>query len=444
MQDPTSNDDHDDGSSTVDSAEAMGGDPGETVMWFGKHEGSRLQDLDEGYCWALVEYSYQYPHSLNLARFRELHTKYLDRRYETQCCLSTIVWFGEYKGHEIRKLPRGRWRWLLNNCDKWRRSLQDILRRHSALLDPVGKRLGPQDDGIASDNDESYNSDGGFVVKTDEEDEEDDDCTIDNSLSDETKDDLELDNDHKPEPEESGLDNGPVREDRGVAVRSVRFPDNWPDSDSSDASLPPLKALFNSPAKKDTPLRGPGALEGKDAGGGSYENAIRVDSDSDDHPLFSSPLKNMTGARPRARTWTTNRSLNAAVETSRQSRYYIIQSGSDENPNDEREESRTPLRKRPKRDGNILWHEHHSLDVDSDDMPLQRTGRRVSEVAGSSAAKRRPPSDSGDKPVKCRLGGGRRASMKTGKKGRVSIDSDDEVVLPRKRRSTHGGTVGSR
>ncbi|KAI1870008.1 uncharacterized protein JN550_005598 [Neoarthrinium moseri] len=413
MQDPTSNDDHDDGSSTVDSAEAMGGDPGETVMWFGKHEGSRLRDLDEGYCWALVEYSYQHPHSLN-----------------------------------------------------WRRSLQDILRRHSAckyvacrrrstrpqsssrrtriVLNPVGKRLGRQDDGIASDNDESYDSDDGFVVKTDEENEEDDDCTIDNSLSDETEDDLELDNDHKPEPEESGLGNGPVREDRGVAVRSVRFPDNWPDSDSSDASLPPLKALFNSPAKKNTPLRGSGALEGKDAGGGSYENAIRVDSDSDDHPLFSSPLKNVTGARPRARTWTTNRSPNAAVETSRQSRYYIIQSGSDENPDDEREESRTPLRKRPKRDGNILWHEHHSLEVDSDDMPLQRTGRRVSEVAGSSAAKRRSPSDSGDKPVKFRLGGGRRASMKTGKNGRVSIDSDDEVVLPRKRRSTHGGTVGSR
>lgn len=104
--------------------------------------------------------------------------------------MSTVVWFGKYKGHELRCLYAGRqrrWGWLLQNCDKWRSDLEEIERRYhvwranhpranttrvreqGVILNPKGEKLGLADDGVASDNNDSYDSDGGWVVRSDEE-----------------------------------------------------------------------------------------------------------------------------------------------------------------------------------------------------------------------------------------------------------------------------------
>ena len=103
---------------------------------------------------------------------------------------SILLWFGEYKGHEIRKVynpsAKGggrRWAWYLNNT-VWapllRQIEQDYLewldmhRRESGthraapvILNPVGEALGPWDDGVASEDESSDDMDS-FIATSDE------------------------------------------------------------------------------------------------------------------------------------------------------------------------------------------------------------------------------------------------------------------------------------
>ena len=101
--------------------------------------------------------------------------------------MATEIWFGKFKGHEMRVLYQAswKWRWLLKNCERWRDDLEDIERRYLIwksrqaprrqlgpaaqraapnIVHPVGERLDCRDDGAASDAGESYISDDGFVV----------------------------------------------------------------------------------------------------------------------------------------------------------------------------------------------------------------------------------------------------------------------------------------
>lgn len=181
--------------------------------------------------------------------FREQHARYLDWLDERRNPLSTKIWFGKYKGCEIRRfyMVSRSWNWLLCHCRDWREDwhddLIDIQRRYVAwkakqprnfykvparapreavgtvlvrsglrddgvtyapqprrevvvnpageeldlqdeviyarrrgrgpdraprvIVNPVGERLDWRDDRVASDADESYDSDDSFVVPDD-------------------------------------------------------------------------------------------------------------------------------------------------------------------------------------------------------------------------------------------------------------------------------------
>ncbi|KAI1415157.1 hypothetical protein F5Y13DRAFT_156753 [Hypoxylon sp. FL1857] len=164
---------------------------------------------------------------------------------ERKSPLSTTVWFGKYKGHELRVLytrPE-RWRWLLRNCRHWAPALRNIEERYRAyrrkhprrvpasrapamIVNPTGERLGPHDDRPASDNDESYDSDDGFVVRSDEEIEESEASDLDDLFSDE-------------EDEEEETVHVPSDQD-GVGA-------------DSDDSLPSLSEIVKSSPTKKTP-----------------------------------------------------------------------------------------------------------------------------------------------------------------------------------------------
>ncbi|KAK7745230.1 hypothetical protein SLS62_009859 [Diatrype stigma] len=108
-------------------------EPGATIMWFGMHRGDRLDQLEEEYCRKLVHFSRENP-STNLVAFRELYTRYLDWLDERRNPLFTQIWFGEFTGFEIWYfyVSQIRWRWLFDRCGEWRDDLIDIQRRYVA------------------------------------------------------------------------------------------------------------------------------------------------------------------------------------------------------------------------------------------------------------------------------------------------------------------------
>ncbi|ROV93180.1 hypothetical protein VMCG_08706 [Cytospora schulzeri] len=242
-------------------AETVGHDdqgpgPGATRLWFGRHTGTRLDELQEGYKRALLRYVKETPYP-NLLRFQRLHEefeefkrrkieqiqaslddaedfinhdepgatllwfgeheglvkycnlhkeyiKWLDER-QNRSPLSTVIWFGTYyRGYEIRKIfhnPK-KWNWFLAHCPERLDFLLEIQERYSrwlarqprrrrpidrappVIVNRVGRRLGAQDDGVASDNEQEYEADG-FVVPDSQyeeegtEDEGDDDSDSD-------------------------------------------------------------------------------------------------------------------------------------------------------------------------------------------------------------------------------------------------------------------------
>ncbi|QSZ28711.1 hypothetical protein DSL72_003211 [Monilinia vaccinii-corymbosi] len=158
--------------------------PGKIVTWFGKHEGRLLEDLEDGYVMALINIFNRDGDNAhpNIWKFKELYDRYNDwlvaEKIRTWRSPGSIpIWFGQDKGQEFRKVykdqPR-KWRWLQENT-RWAPLLKAIAREYEAWLSthrrnepaarsapnivhPVGERLGPNDDGGASDIG-SYESD---------------------------------------------------------------------------------------------------------------------------------------------------------------------------------------------------------------------------------------------------------------------------------------------
>lgn len=212
---------------------------------------------------------------------------------ERRSPMSGVVWFGKYKGHELRVLYRAerRWEWLLKNCGKWRSDLKDMARRYAIwkrkqpprqyprrrapyeIVNRKGECLGPRDDCVASDTSDAYESDDGFVV-FDGDELSDEEASDDGDLgyhSDALREDIDYD-----ESSAIGLDHlfddladeayntksrrtqvlSPAREsnflngedsDEDIIFQSerkvIREPYTYSSSDS-DSSLPSLNELF--------------------------------------------------------------------------------------------------------------------------------------------------------------------------------------------------------
>ncbi|KAI1215039.1 uncharacterized protein F4807DRAFT_18510 [Annulohypoxylon truncatum] len=234
--------------------------PGEELMWFGKFEGTPLDQLDDNYRWTIYRLSREKPNTL-LQGFRDLHDQYtawLDEKYSP---LSTKVWFGQHRGHELRVIynsPR-RWNWLVHNTVwgpelagieerylSWKARQQPrrrpVARARPVIENPVGSRLGPADDRVASDNDEPYDSDGGFVVSDDEM--EDSDWDEDEWKDDEDDEDVE----YFMDGEESDTETATLHDEEMAEAPSIHDVDS-----DSTGSLPSLDEIVRRSATKKTP-----------------------------------------------------------------------------------------------------------------------------------------------------------------------------------------------
>ncbi|KAF7913749.1 uncharacterized protein EAF01_000155 [Botrytis porri] len=169
--------------------------PGKTIMWFGKYQGIAFDKLKDGYVMSLVNFYHEdgdeaFP---NIRKFKELKDRYdswlVAKKMRTSKSPGSIpIWFGEDKGSEFRTIYKSKprkWRWLLKNSrwapilkaiarefDEWLLKKpprnQPASRNRPVIVNPVGERLGPGDDEVAS-NDESYITDDGFVDESSDE-----------------------------------------------------------------------------------------------------------------------------------------------------------------------------------------------------------------------------------------------------------------------------------
>ncbi|KAI0885139.1 uncharacterized protein GGS22DRAFT_139460 [Annulohypoxylon maeteangense] len=235
--------------------------PGEVVMWFGKFKGTQLEKLDDNYRWKIYRMGREIPSNM-LREFRDVHDRYTAWLDETRSPLSTEVWFGQHRGHELRVLyaaPR-KWNWLVKNT-VWGPELVGIEKRFIAwrarhpkkqpasrarpvILNPVGRRLGPADDRVASDNDESYDSDDGFVVSDNEMD--DSDWDEDEWKDDEDSEDVEY------------FTDGEVSNDETATLQDEEMAEAPSDRDfdsDSSISLPSVAEIARRSAAKKTPTK---------------------------------------------------------------------------------------------------------------------------------------------------------------------------------------------
>lgn len=228
---------------------------------------------------------------VKLFRFREIHTRYLDWLDLGRSPLSATIWFGKYKGHELRILytrPR-RWDWLIKNCGKWRRALLDMVRRYKIwreihgpdwlmrrrqprqstqgiiVINKVGRSLGPWDEKPLSDVDEDYDSDDGFVVadtETDTDaDQDQDQSSTEDSVFEQMSDGGEsevLDDGDYDVVQQSSMVVGTMTSDDEATPQKDSEKDmrrqainlmNGSD-DGSDSDLPTLETTFRTPKKR--------------------------------------------------------------------------------------------------------------------------------------------------------------------------------------------------
>ncbi|KAI0897841.1 hypothetical protein F4806DRAFT_507621 [Annulohypoxylon nitens] len=236
--------------------------PGEVLMWFGKFEGTRLDQLTDNYRWTIYRLGREKPNAM-FREFREIHDLYTAWLDERRSPLSTKVWFGKHQGHEIRVLynaPR-RWRWLVRNT-VWGPELASIEQRFTAwrakhprrnpaprarpvILNPVGEKLGLYDDRAASDNDEPYDTDGGFIVS---------DGEMEDSDWDEEEEEVEIFTDgEKSDDETTTLQDEDEEQNEQQHEEIARTPSIRDVDSDSDDSLPSVAEIVRRSATKKTP-----------------------------------------------------------------------------------------------------------------------------------------------------------------------------------------------
>ncbi|CAG8949791.1 hypothetical protein HYFRA_00004114 [Hymenoscyphus fraxineus] len=160
--------------------------PGATMMWYGKFKDiKRIDELEDSYCRGLLKGFQRNPQNPNSLRFERLYAKYIST---ARSPMSYKIWFGEYRGHEMRKIYGSkRWEYLLRSDSDIKKMLLWIEdrwfewkeahperrvgteRAQHVIMNPVGEKLGPWTD-RDFEQDEDYDSDDGFVVKDDDPD----------------------------------------------------------------------------------------------------------------------------------------------------------------------------------------------------------------------------------------------------------------------------------
>jgi len=186
-------------------------DPGATKIWFGMHKGKRLDKLDEEYRRVMLRIRREGPKVRSMIKdvcistslpqmqkadfyaefddFKIIHDRFVEKLDEKQSPMSTIIWFGKYKGHEIRQHYNAsrRWEWFVAKNIVWKPDLEEIEARfekwlekrparktHTSrsapnIINPRGKLLGRwDDDDDPPPTNESYQRDS-FCVSEDEE-----------------------------------------------------------------------------------------------------------------------------------------------------------------------------------------------------------------------------------------------------------------------------------
>lgn len=186
-------------------------DPGATKMWFGMYKGERLDKLDEGYRRGMLKIRREGPRVRSMIKdvcistslpqtqkadfyaefddFKIIHDRFVEKLDEKRSPMSTIIWFGKYKGHEIRQHYNAsrRWEWFAANDIVWKPDLEEIEARYEKwlekrparktqtsrsapnIINPRGKLLGRwDDDDDPPPTNESYERDS-FCVSEDEE-----------------------------------------------------------------------------------------------------------------------------------------------------------------------------------------------------------------------------------------------------------------------------------
>ncbi|TGO45409.1 hypothetical protein BOTNAR_0672g00040 [Botryotinia narcissicola] len=241
--------------------------PGKTIMWFGQHKGIAFDKLEDGYVMSLVNFYYRDGDKAipNIRKFKELKYTYdswlIAKKMRTSKSPGSIpIWFGKDKGREFRKLYDSQhrvWRKLLRIC-RWASILKAIAREYEewklskpprkqaasrnkpVIVNPVGERLGPADDGVASD-DESYISDGGFVVQDEDESSDADESSDEDEIR-----ELEYDEDFE-ETEE--VDESTTTVDCEVNKNTSPNLDSS-ESDTLEEALPGTPSVLRSSKRK--------------------------------------------------------------------------------------------------------------------------------------------------------------------------------------------------
>ncbi|ESZ90517.1 hypothetical protein SBOR_9103 [Sclerotinia borealis F-4128] len=220
--------------------------PGSTPMWFGRHEGILIQDLEYSYVqWILNECA-------GGTEFADFHKFNRSKKSPG----SIIIWFGQDKGRVPPDL--GQLAWEMEMAYRARR-----VRRPPEIVNYCGRRLGSEDDGAASDVG-SYISDDGFVVADEVE-------TFNDDEGEDTEDPTEVYERNRSDVVESWEDG-----QRLAAYSDLEA------AESDNDSLPSLEEVLRGgmassshPSKQSPP-------------GASKATAISIDSEDDSEELIYS------------------------------------------------------------------------------------------------------------------------------------------------------------
>ncbi|OTB07846.1 hypothetical protein M426DRAFT_8443 [Hypoxylon sp. CI-4A] len=361
-------------------------EPGATIISFGKFEGMRLDEIKTTDRLNYLRFA-RGSTSPNMAAFVELNERWMNWLDEDQnkSPLSTIVWFGKYQGHDVRLLySRERlWAWYTSTDCYWAPELRDIGRRYlvwrkrhprrrtfrrtpSKHQNRVGQKLGPWNDGAASDNDEDYDTDGGFVEMDGNETGEDEDC---DELEEEPTDDEE--SEVYDDGEEASTDSEDVTMLDAPESPNTSTPnDATATNDDSDDSLPSVNELIARARTTPRSQKTPRARAGPTTNNTPIQPRECANiSDSDDEPL-TTPFRKNSSQRYSLRSPSKNNSfltpikqpiLRSSPMKSQRSSYTVI--SSDDSDDGDQLIGKSPTKKHRADTSN-------TAPVDSDDEPL--------------------------------------------------------------------------